>query len=101
MRYVLIVADLLNGVDHIVGEFLGGVVGGRIKCSLRTIVIDSHTATAVEQFDRHVTLVDLGMGARGFLHGVLDALDVGELRSDVKVKQFQHVHPTSIFESTN
>ena len=36
-------------------------------------------------------LTDLGVSAGGLLHRVLDALDVGQLRADMKVQQPEHV----------
>src|SRR5205823_6827742 len=37
-------------------------------------------------------LVNLSVDARGLLHRVLDALDVCELRADVKVQELEHVY---------
>ena len=37
--------------------------------------------------------------ARRFLHRILDALDVGELRTNVKVKQSQHVDAAGVFKA--
>ncbi len=101
MRNVLVVADLLDRVDDVVGKFLRRVVCRRIERRFRTVVIDRHAAADIEQLNRHFHLIDLRVDARGFLHRVLDALDVGELRADVKVQQLQHVDAIGFFQPAN
>src|SRR5258705_4601119 len=44
-------------------------------------------------------MVDLGIDSGGCFNRVLNALDVGESRADVKVEQLQHVASVSCFKS--
>src|ERR1051326_4461192 len=97
----LIVTNLFDCIDNVVRKLLRRVVRRRIKRRLRTVVIDGHAAANVEQLDRHLHLVNLRVNARGFLHRILDALDVRELRTDVEVKQLQHVQPARFFDAPN
>ena len=99
MRNVFVVADLLDRVDDVVGKLLRRVVCGRVKRRFRSVVVDSHAAADVEQIDRDLHLVDLRVNARRFLHRILDALDIGELRADMEVEQLQHVHAIGFFET--
>ena len=99
MRDVFIFADLFDRVDDVVGELLRVVVCGRVKCRLRAIVVNRHAAANVQQVDWDFHLINLGIDARGFLHGVLDALDICQLRSNVKVQQPQHFSPIGFFQT--
>ena len=101
MRYVLIVTDLLDCVDNVVREFLGAVIGRRVKRRLGAVVVNRHPAAHIEQVHRHLHLIDLGINTRRFFHSVLDALDVGQLRSNVEMQQLEHVDATGFFETTN
>src|SRR5947209_1591896 len=92
VRHVLVVADLHDRVDHVVGELLRRVVGRGVEGRLRAVVVDGHAAAHVQKLDRHLHLVNLRVDARGLLHRVLDALDVGELRADVEVQELEHVY---------
>src|SRR2546423_112783 len=92
VRDVLVVADLHDRVDHVVGELLRRVVGRRVEGGLRAVVVNGHAAANVEEFYRNLHLVNLGVDARGLLHRVLDALDVRELRADVEVQELEHVY---------
>src|ERR1044071_3271360 len=96
VRDVLVVADLHDGVDDVVGELLRRVVGRRVERRLRAVVIDGHPAADVQEVYRHLHLDDLGVDARGLLHRVLAALDVRELRADVEVQELEHVHPACL-----
>src|SRR5215204_2681473 len=91
VRDVLVVADLHDGVDDVVGELLRRVVGRRVEGRLRAVVVNGHPAADVEEVNGHLHLDDLGVDARGLLHRVLDALDVCELRADVEVQELEHV----------
>ena len=101
MRNVLVIAHLLDDVDDVVGKFLRAVIGRRVESGFRTIIVDRHAPADIEQVDRHFHLMDLGVDARGFFHRVLDALDVRQLRSDVKVQQPQHVDALGFFHLTD
>src|SRR5215207_3885807 len=101
VRDVLVVADLHDRVDDVVGELLRRVVGRGVEGRLRAVVIDRHPAAHVEQVDGHLHLDDLGVDARGLLHRVLDALDVGELRADVEVQELEHVHAPRLLHAAD
>src|ERR1051326_1942428 len=101
MGDVFVFTDLFDGIDDIVGKFLGGVIRGGIKSRSRPVVIDRHPAADVEQFNRNFHLKDLGIDPGGFFHCVFDPLDVGQLRADGKVQQPQHVNPVGFFQTIN
>ena len=98
MRNVFVVADGLDHVYDVVGEFAGVVICRRFERGPRTVVIDGHAAADVEILDRHAHLPDLGIGPGGLLHRVLDPFDIGELRTDVEMEQPQHVDPACLLE---
>ena len=88
---IFVLADGLHGVDDVVGKLLDGVVHRRFGARLRSIVIDTQSTTDVEKLDRITELVNFGIDPGRFLHGVLDPLDVGDLTTDVEVKQMEQV----------
>ena len=89
MRHVLVVADAFDDIDNVVGELLHGVVDARLEPRLRAVVVHAQAAADVEELDPAADLPQLRIHASRLLHRVLHALDVGDLRADVKVQQFQ------------
>jgi hypothetical protein len=101
VRDVLVIADLHDRVDDVVGEFLRRVVCGRIESRLRAVVINGHAAADVQKLNRNLHLAHFRVNARGLFHRVLDALDVRQLRADVEMQEAQHVYAPGFLQATN
>src|ERR1043165_9983283 len=101
MRNVLVITHLFDRVDNVVGKFLCRVIGRRVESCFRSVVIDRHTTADVQKIDRRFQLVNLRVHASRFLHRILDALDVGELRTDMEVKELQHVHAIGFLQTAD
>ena len=99
IRNVFVVTDLLDRINDVVGEFLRVIICRRIERGLRSVVIHGHAAADIQQLDRNFHLINFRIDARGFFHRVLDALDVGKLRTDVKVQQPQHLDSSGFFQT--
>ena len=89
--YLLLVADLLDRVDHVIGVLLHGIVHGRVERRFRAVVVHAEAAAEVQVLDRDVLRPQLRVHAAGFADRLLDLADVGDLRADVKVQHDQTI----------
>jgi hypothetical protein len=96
--HVFVLANRLDGIEYVVGEFLNRVIDRSFGVGFRTVIIDSHPAADIEKLDRVIERPDFGIDSRGFFHRVLHAFDVGNLRTDVKMQQIEPVVHSSLFE---
>ena len=90
-RHLLLVADLLDRVDDVVGVLLDRVVHGRIEGRLRAVVVDPEAAAQVQVLDRHALGAQLRVHAAGFADRLLDLADVRDLGPDVEVEHDEAV----------
>ena len=94
MRHALVVADVHDVVDDVVGVLLHGVVHRGVEGRARAVVVDGQPAADVEIFQRVAELVKLGVVHGCFANGALDGQDVGNLGADVEMEQPERrLHP--------
>ena len=91
LRDLLLLADLLDGVDQAVDVLARRVVGGAVHGRVRAVVVHAQAAAAVEVLDVELLLAQLGVDAGAFLDRVLDGLDVGDLGADVEMQELDAV----------
>ena len=84
--HLLLGADVLGGVDHVGGVLRDGVVHRAAEGGLAAVVVHAEAAAHVEVADGHPHLPQLGVDARGLLHGRLDLADIRDLAADVEVQ---------------
>ena len=90
---VLVIADLLHGVDHVISILAQSVVGAGGGGRVGAVVIHGKAATHVQVLNiGH--LARLGVDAGRLVHGVLNGPDICDLRADVKVNHLQAVYDT-------
>jgi len=99
VRNLLGVADVRNVIDDVVGVFLERVVGGAVKRRPAAVIIHPQAAADVQILDVEPHLVQFGVEARGFLHGLLNDEDVRHLRADVEMQQPETVR--QVFRLSN
>ena len=94
-------AHFQDGVDHVVGVFLQGIVDGGMEVGLRAVVVHSEAATDVEVAQRHAHFDQLAVVAAGFPQAVLDVADVRDLAAQVEVKQFKGVEKLVLLQKVD
>src|SRR6266699_1014549 len=91
MRHFLSVADVGDVIHDVVSVLLEGVVGGADESRAAAVVIHAQPAADVQKFDLEPHLEQLGVKSRRFLDGFFDDQNVGHLRADVEMQQFETV----------
>jgi len=86
--HILIIADLLNGIDHIIGILPQAVVGAGGGGSVGAVVVHREAPAHIEILDL-AHLASLGIDPGCLVHGILDSADIGDLGADVKVNHLQ------------
>ena len=95
--HIFILADLLDGVDHVIGVFSERIVGAGGRGRVGAVIVHRKAATYIEVLDiGH--LARLGIDPGRFVHGILDGSDIRDLRADVEVDHLQAVCDTSLFQ---
>ena len=89
MRDLLLVANLGDVKHHVVGVFAQGVIGRAVRGRAAAVVIHAQAAAHVQGLDGETHFEKLGVKAGGLLHGFLDGEDVGHLRADVEMEEFE------------
>jgi hypothetical protein len=89
MRHLLLVANLADVKNDVVGVFLQRVIGRTVKGRPAAVVIHAQTAADIQRLDGETHFVKLGVKAGRLLHGLFDGENVRHLRADVEMQQFE------------
>ena len=89
VRHLLLVANLADVKNDVVGVFLQRVIGRAVGGRPAAVVIDAQSAADVEGLDGKAHFVKLGVKAGRFLHGLLDGQNIRHLRADVEMEQLE------------
>ena len=85
-----------ESIHHVVRVFLQRIVDARLRCRLRSIVIDTEPAADIDVRDIDAELSQLRIVARDLLQSRLDVPDVSDLRSKMEMDQLDHIQPAKI-----
>ena len=92
MRQTVLVGSINEGVDTVVDVFLDGVVDGALAGGrARAVVVDTQSATAVDELHVDAHLMQLDVELRRLAQGGLYAAYLRNLRTNVEVDELQAV----------
>ena len=84
---VLLVADVLDVINDVVGVLLQRVIDAGFEVGLRAVVVDAQPAADVENFKPRAVPSSFDVNARRLDHCAFDVADVGDLAAEVEMQQ--------------